>query len=195
MNNDNPVRFSVDYPDRELDRGTTAFRVFTVIPIAILLATIGGYTSSGHGTGSDTGVIAVGGTGLLFVPPLVMIVFRQKYPRWWFDWNLELHRFSNRVGVYVALTDDRPVDGDTRRSTSTTSARTLPRGSTGFFAGEVVPGDPALHRAVLPRHGMVVVVIVAWFAILFTGRFRRRCSGSWRMSSDGTTGSWGMRSR
>ena len=36
-----------------------------------------------------------------------MIVFRQKYPRWWFDWNLELLRFSNRVGVYFALMDDR----------------------------------------------------------------------------------------
>ena len=52
------MQFSVDYPDRDLDRGTTAFRIFTVIPIALVLATIGGYTSSGHGTGSDTSVIA-----------------------------------------------------------------------------------------------------------------------------------------
>ena len=79
MNDDHPVRFSVDYPDRNLNRVTTAFRIFTVIPIAIVLATIGGYTSSGHGTGSQTTVFAVGGTGLLFLPPLLMIVFRQKY--------------------------------------------------------------------------------------------------------------------
>src|SRR5476649_2020424 len=106
MNDDHPVRFSVDYPDRDLDRRSTAFRVFTVIPIAIVLAAIGGYRS-GSGSGSGTTVIAVGGTGLVFLPALLMIVFRQKYPRWWFDWNLQLLRFGNRVGVYVALMDDR----------------------------------------------------------------------------------------
>jgi hypothetical protein len=31
-----------------------------------------------------------------------MILFRQKYPRWWFDWNLELQRFTNRVAAYLA---------------------------------------------------------------------------------------------
>jgi hypothetical protein len=49
----------------------------------------------------------VGAGGLLFFGPLLMILFRQKYPRWWFDWNLELQRFSNRVWIYLALMDDR----------------------------------------------------------------------------------------
>jgi hypothetical protein len=80
MNEDHAVRFAVDYPDRELNRLATAFRVFAVIPIAIVVGTIGGYASSGHGTGSNTTVLAIGGTGLLFLPPLLMIVFRQKYP-------------------------------------------------------------------------------------------------------------------
>lgn len=88
-----PVSFSVDYPDRPLDRLSTAFRIFTVIPIAIVLAAIGGYSSS-YGGGAQTTTIAIGGTGLLFLPPLLMILFRQKYPRWWFDWNLELLRFN-----------------------------------------------------------------------------------------------------
>src|SRR5437763_7059747 len=101
-----PVRFSVDYPDRELNRLTTGFRIFTVIPIAIVLGAIGGYSSTwGGGTRATT--VAVGGTGLLFIPPLLMILFRQKYPRWWYDWNLELLRFANRVGIYLALRDDR----------------------------------------------------------------------------------------
>ncbi len=99
MNDDHAVRFSVDYPNRALNRLATAFRVFAVIPIAIVVASIGGYKSGDVGTGSSTTVIAVGGTGLLFLPPLLMIVFRQKYPRWWFDWNLELLRFTNRVAV------------------------------------------------------------------------------------------------
>ena len=116
MNDEHPVRFSVDYPDRDLNRLTTAFRIFTVIPIAIVIGTIGGYSGGGgYDDGSGT-TIAVGGTGLLFFPPLLMILFREKYPRWWFDWNLELLRFTNRVGVYVALMDDRYPSTDEHQS-------------------------------------------------------------------------------
>ena len=50
------------------------------------------------------------------IPPLLMILFRQKYPRWWFDFNLELLRFQNRVGVYVALMDDRYPSTDEQQS-------------------------------------------------------------------------------
>ena len=68
-----PVRPSVDYPDRDLNRLTTALRIFTVIPIAIVLASIGDYSGAGNfDGGSRTTTIAVGGTGLLFLPPLVM---------------------------------------------------------------------------------------------------------------------------
>jgi hypothetical protein len=75
-----PVTFSVEYPDRSLNRLTTAFRIFTVIPIAILLGTIMGYQGS-YSAGDAGGSWAVGGSGLLFIPPLLMILFRQKYPR------------------------------------------------------------------------------------------------------------------
>ena len=78
MSDEHPVRFSVDYPDRPLDRLTTAFRIFTVIPIAIVLASIGGYASSGsYDASSDATTIVIGGTGLLFLPPLLMILFRR----------------------------------------------------------------------------------------------------------------------
>jgi hypothetical protein len=112
-----PVRFSVDYPDRTLSRLTTAFRVFTIIPIAIVLASIGGYSGAANlGGGARTSTIAVGGTGLLFLPPLLMILVRQKYPRWWYEWNLELLRFSNRLGVYLALMNDRYPSTDEQQS-------------------------------------------------------------------------------
>jgi hypothetical protein len=101
-----PVQFSVDYPDRPLDRLTTCFRLFMAIPIAIVLGAVAGgtwqWTSNGR-----TAAVAAGAGGLLFFAPLLMIVFRQKYPRWWFDWNLELQRFGTRVGAYLALMDDR----------------------------------------------------------------------------------------
>ena len=92
-----PVQFSVDYPDRPLNRLITAFRIFVAIPILIVLGAVSGGTwqwSYGKGT---TAVAVSGAGGLLFFAPLLMILFRRKYPRWWFDWNLELQRFTNRV--------------------------------------------------------------------------------------------------
>ena len=118
MNDAYPVRFSVDYPDRQLNRLTTALRIFTVIPIAIVFAThrrLRSDTATRRPAPRAT-TIAVGGTGLLFLPPLLMILFRQKYPRWWYDWNLELLRFTNRVGVYFALMDDRYPSTDEQQA-------------------------------------------------------------------------------
>jgi WD40 repeat protein len=101
-----PVRFSVEYPDRALKRLTTVFRLIVAIPILIVAATLGGQDGT-YAAGEQGWRIAGGTAGLLFLGPLLMILFRQKYPRWWFDWNLELLRFSNRIGVYLALMDDR----------------------------------------------------------------------------------------
>ena len=93
-----PVELSIDYPDRELNRLTTFLRVIVAIPILIVLGSVAGTTWSWSGTeGGRTA--AAGAGGLLFFGPLLLIVFRQKYPRWWFDWNLELLRFMNRVGA------------------------------------------------------------------------------------------------
>src|SRR5918996_5143917 len=100
-----PVRFSVEYPDRDLDRVTTFFRLFTAIPILIVLGSVGGSTWQWSYERGEA--VAAGAGGLLFLGPLLMILFRQKYPRWWFDWNRELVRFTNRVGIYLALMDDR----------------------------------------------------------------------------------------
>ncbi len=121
-----PVSFSVDYPDRPLDRMTSFFRIFTVIPIGIVLGAVAGGTWewSYH---SGTSGAAAGAGGLLFFGPLLMILFRQKYPRWWFDWNLELKRFSNRVVIYLALmTTSTPPPTSTSRSGSTIHTRMPP---------------------------------------------------------------------
>src|SRR3954451_21704078 len=97
---DYPIQFDVDYPERELNRVTTFFRLFTVIPILIVLAAVG-RARYHYGGAHDWTVTARG--GLLVLPVLLLILFRQKYPRWWFDFNLELQRFANRVYVYFAL--------------------------------------------------------------------------------------------
>jgi len=175
-----PVRFAVDYPDRPLNRLTTAFRLFAVIPIAVVLGSIGGY-QSGSDIDSSTGttVIVVGGTGLLFLPPLLMIVFRQKYPRWWFDWNLELLRFSNRVGIYVALMDDRYPSTDEQQSVHLDLP--YPDAQQGLNRWlPLVKWFLAIpHYVVLffLYIGAFLAVIGAWFAILFTSRYPRGLFG------------------
>jgi hypothetical protein len=176
MNEDHPVRFSVEFPDRPLNRLTTALRAFTAIPIVIVLASIGGFTGSGgFGDGGDAPTIAIGGTGLLFLPPLLMIVFREKYPRWWFDWNLELLRFTNRVGTYVALMSDRYPSTDERQWVQLDFPYPDVRRDLNRWLPLVkwllaIPHYIALAFLYL---AVIVVVIVAWFAILFTGRYPR----------------------
>ena len=168
---DYPVSFSVDYPDRSLNRLTTAFRIFTVIPIAIVLGSIMGYQGNYH-AGAESGTWAVGGSGLLFLPPLLMLVFRQKYPRWWFDWNLELQRFINRVAVYFALMDDRYPSTDDRQGVQLElpEPRDLNRWLPLVKWLLAIPHYIVLFFLYI---GAFVVVIAAWFAILFTGRYPR----------------------
>ena len=169
-----PVTFTVDYPDRELNRLTTAFRIFTVIPIGIVLASIGGYSGQ-WGSGSGATTVAVGGTGLLFLPPLLMILFREKYPRWWYDWNLQLLRFSNRVGVYLALMDDRYPSTDEEQAVHLDFAcpdvgRDLNRWLPLVKWLLAIPHYIVLLFLYI---GVFFAVIAAWFAVLFTGRYPR----------------------
>jgi hypothetical protein len=167
-----PVQFSVDYPGRPLDRLTSAFRIFVVIPIAIVLGTVDAATWQSGNRGTQSAVV-VGAGGLLFLGPLLMILFRQKYPRWWFDWNLELLRFINRVAAYLALMDDRYPSTDEEQyvhldfpypDVATDLNRWLP----------LVKWLLAIpHYVVLffLDIATVVVVIIVWFAILFTGEY------------------------
>ncbi len=175
MNDQYPVRFSVAYPDRALDRLSTAFRIFTVIPIAIVLDSIGGYGANYGGWAAGSTTIAVGGTGVLFVPPLLMILFRQKYPRWWYDWNLDQLRFTNRVGIFVALMDDRYPSTDEQQSVQLEfpypdAQRGLNRWRPLVKWFLAIPHYFVLFFLYI---GVFFVVIVAWFAILFTGRYPR----------------------
>jgi hypothetical protein len=128
-----------------------------------------------NGASNTTGTVVVGAGGLLFAGPLLMILFRQKYPRWWFDWNLELTRFSSRVALYGALLDDRYPSTDERQSlrldipypdARTELSRWLPLVKW-FLA---IP-----HYIVLVFLGIaaLICIVIAWFAILFTGRYPR----------------------
>lgn len=93
-----PVGLEIEYPDRELDRVTSALRPLTVIPIAILLSLVSG--PSLHAGGEE---IVVESGGIVFGATALMLLFRRKYPRWWFDWNVALTAFGVRVAAYAAL--------------------------------------------------------------------------------------------
>jgi hypothetical protein len=163
-----PLTFEVDYPDRPLNRLTTALRLFMAVPIVVLLTAIGGFTVAS--TGADTTTVVASGSALLFLPPLLMVVFRGRYPRWWYEFNVELLRFQNRVGVYLALMDDRYPSTEEQQSVRldvpypTGLNRLLP----------LVKWLLAIpHYVVLAvlYAGALVAIIAAWFAVLVTGRF------------------------
>jgi hypothetical protein len=170
-----PVKFDVEYPDRDLNRLTTGLRIFTVIPIAIVLGTVAGGLGGTYGGGGTARSVAIGGGGLLFAGPLLMILFRKKYPRWWFDWNLELLRFIARVGVYFALLDDRYPSTHERQAVTLDFPypdveRELGRGMPIVKWFLAIPHYVVLFFLYL---GAILMVIAAWFAILFTGRYPR----------------------
>jgi uncharacterized protein DUF4389 len=173
---DHPVTFSVDYPDRKLNRVSTAFRIFAAIPILILSATLTGDYSAYALDAGDWGASVGGiGGGLLFIPPLLMILMRKKYPRWWFDWNLQLLRFTNRIGVYLSLMDDRYPSTDEQQSVHLD----FPYPDVDVDLDRALPLVKWLlaipHYVVLLflHIGLFFALIFAWFAILFTGRYPR----------------------
>jgi dolichyl-phosphate-mannose--protein O-mannosyl transferase len=104
-----------------------------------------------------------------------MIVFRQKYPRWWFDWNRELLRFSNRIGVYLALMDDRYPSTDEQQSVTLEFA--YPDAKEGLNRWlPIVKWLLAIPHLILLFFLSIaafIAVVIAWFAILFTGRYPR----------------------
>jgi Domain of unknown function (DUF4389) len=167
-----PVQFSVDYPDRPLDRVSTGFRLILSIPIFIVLGTVSGGSSQYWSSGRSAGV-AVGAGGLLFAGPLLMIVFRRKYPRWWFDWNIELERFTSRVATYLALMDDRYPSTDEHQSVHLDypypdAERDLNRWLPLVKWLLAIPHYIVLLVLTIAA---VFVVIGAWCAVLFTGRY------------------------
>jgi hypothetical protein len=158
-----PVQFSVDYPDRDLDRFSSFFRIFAIVPVSIALGLV------------SAGATFLAAGGLLFGGPLVMILFRQKYPRWWFDWNVELLKFENRVGAYASLLRDEYPSTDEEQAV--------------HLEIQYPDAEMDLNRwlplvkwlLAIPHYivlfflgiGVLFAVIIAWFAILFTSLYHR----------------------
>ena len=171
-----PARLEVDYLDQH-NRMTTFFRVILVIPIAIVIAVLTAgatqtvYDESGHVVSTTSGSI----TTSLFLATLLMIVFRKRYPRWWFDFARELTRFGARVGAYlVLLTDEYPSTVEEQSVHLEVDYPDVERDLNRWL--------PLVKWLLAIPHYIVLIVlsvaafftvVIAWFAILFTGRYPR----------------------
>jgi hypothetical protein len=171
---DNPNAFpavlEIDYPDRELNRLTTFFRLITIIPIAIILALISGSTAY-----ERSAKVVVEAGGIVFGATVLMLLFRQKYPRWWYDWNLAFTKFNTRVCAYLALLRDEYPSTDDEQAVHVG----IPYPDAAHELNRWLPLIKWLLA--LPHYIVLCVlcvaalfcVIVAWFVILFTGRYPR----------------------
>lgn len=172
-----PARLDIEYPER-LDRLSTFFRLIWAIPIVVVLglvsANAGGQEVALEGSEEvwvSSGLSILTG---LWIATALMLVFRHKYPRWWFDFARELTRFGARVGAYLGLLTDRYPSTDEQQSIhleidypdSTQLSRWMPL----FKWLLAIPHYVAL---VFLGIGAVLATVVAWFAILFTGRYPR----------------------
>jgi Domain of unknown function (DUF4389) len=175
-----PAALEIDYPDRELDRVTTFFRLFAAIPIMIVLGLVSGpmiRDGSHHSVAGSEHVpfLVLGSGGVVFLPTVLMLLFRRKYPGWWFDWNLALTRFATRCWAYLALLSDEYPSTDEEQAVHLE----IPYPDAAWELNRYLPlvkwflAIP--HYVVLWFLGVgaAVCVVVAWFAILFTGRYPR----------------------
>ena len=171
-----PARFEVDYPDQH-DRVTTLFRVIMVIPIGIVSAVLTAgatqtvYNQSGQVVRTTSGGITAG----LFVATLLMIVFRQRYPRWWFDFALEIARFGARIGAYlVLLTDQYPSTVEEQSVHLQIDYPDVKRDLNRWLPlVKWLLAIPHFVVLVVLSVAAFFVVVIAWFAILITGRYPR----------------------
>ncbi len=148
-----PIQFSVDYPEGPRNRLTALVRLILAVPIII---------------------ISIFMAWQVIVPTFFMILFRNKYPRWWFDWNLQVMRFISRVNSYVLLLRDEYPSTDEEQA---------------VHLHIPYPGEGGLNRLMpiikwilATPHYIVLFILslitllisaVAWIAILIVGRYPR----------------------
>ncbi len=182
-----PVRLTIDYPEGPRNRLAVLLRLILVIPILVILFAL----SSGFPGGSDVVTVedrsaedrgewrmesrdTAGGAaagGILVLPTMLMLLFRRKYPRWWFDWNRELSRFGARVGAYLLLLRDEYPSTDEEQAVhleidypdAARLNRWLP-------LVKWLLAIPHYVVLVLLALAVVVTTFIGWIAILVTGR-------------------------
>lgn len=169
-----PASFDIDYPPR-LDRFTTFVRILWSVPIMIILSllTMGGETQYIQETGEQISSSSGGIVAGLFMATVLMILFRQRYPKWWFDFNLELNRFSSRVGAYLfLLTDKYPSTEDAQSVHLDITYPNVKKDLNRWLPlVKWLLAIPHYFVLVFLSIAACVCTVIAWFAILITGRY------------------------
>ncbi len=164
-----PLTLDIDYSDKS-DRLTAAFRIILIIPIFIILALISGANSTDEES-ARAARWGIESGGLLIIPTMLMILFRQKYPKWWYNFNIELTKFATRVGAYFFLLRDEYPSTDEEQAVHIN----IPYPN---VEKDLVNWMPLVKWFLAIPHvlvlcflwiGAIIAVIIAWFAILFTG--------------------------
>lgn len=172
-----PARLEIDYPER-LSRLKTLFRIILVIPILVLAAMLTGSLAGVDATSDAAndfiqGLAVLG--GILFLPTLLMLLFRRKYPRWWFNWNLELERFTERIVAYLCLLRDEYPSTDEQQAVHLDlDYPDAVQDLNGWLPlVKWILAIPHYIVLMILAVGEVVVVVISWFAIIITGRYPR----------------------
>jgi uncharacterized membrane protein len=176
-----PAHLSIDYPEK-LDRVSSFFRLIFVIPILVILSLLTATATDTVTVITDSGEVVsritttgLGIAGGLFVATMLMVVFRQRYPRWWFDFALNLNRFTNRVGAYMALLTDRYPSTENEQSVHLDLEYPNVQQDLNRWMPLVkwLLAIPHYIVLVVLVVGAIFAILIAWFAILFTGRYPR----------------------
>ena len=166
-----PVGLTVDYPERKLNRLTTFFRIFVAIPIIIVLGLLMG---GSYNSGAKEGGAFVAGVGMIFLPLVLMLLFRRKYPKWWYDWNLNFTAFMYRVDAFIYLLTDVYPSTDEEQSVHLELTYPAAAGLNRWLPlVKWFLAIPHIIVLICLDIAALVVTIVAWFAILFTGTYPR----------------------
>ena len=169
-----PIELDVDFPDRQLDRLSSFLRLLFAVPILVVLAAIGGPALSDGGDDGSFFFLGLAG-GILFIPPLLTIVFREKYPRWWFDFNLAFLRFDNRVMSYLLLLRDEFPSTDEEQAVHLDVPYPDVQSDLNRWMPLVkwILAIPHYVALLVLDVAVVLGAIAAWITILFTGRYPR----------------------
>lgn len=148
-----PLRFDVEYPEKvsRLLNLPLIVKPILLVPHFVLLYILAGAT---------------------YIPyaAFFTILFRRKYPRWWFDFLVAFLRYQERVFIYLlwlrdeypALEEDQAVHLEVE------------------YPDHLNRWLPLIKWLLAIPHWMIlfvlyvialILVFIAWFAILFTGRY------------------------
>ena len=174
QSNGYPVRYSVDYPEGARNRLSALFRIILVIPILAVIALVSGYTSSGD-LEADEIMSPFFAGGVVWTATLLMLLFRKKYPRWWFNWNLELQRFTARVGAFLFVLRDEYPSTDEEQAVHLDIPYPNAQEDLNRFLPIIKWALAIPHYVALIILGVLALIatVAAWLSILVTGMYPR----------------------